>query len=66
MDFLPNTLVNNAVLNLTGIWQKFSQLRFNKKKDEFWVLVVCSIHTTFCDELKGDSPSVLLSLLPRD
>ena len=63
---LPNTPVNNAELNLAEIFRKFPQLCFNEEQMDFGCLVTYSIHTTFCDELKGDSLSVLLNLRPQD
>ena len=56
---LPNTPVNNAELNLAEFFRKFPQLHFG-------CLVTYSIPETFCDELKGDSLSALLSLSPQD
>ena len=63
---LPNTPVNNTELNLAEIFRKVPQLCFNEEQMDFGCLVTYSIHTTFCDELTGDSLSVLLNLRPQD
>ena len=62
----PNTPVNNAELNLAEIFRKFSQQSFKEKHMDFVCLIIYSIHTTFCDKLKGGSLSVLLNLPPHD